>query len=79
MEKLGQEPAFPEILLDTYSGKPCGQEHGVSKRFYAACAAMQGVLSANCVEIEKGTLNYSLIAEISYRMADELLIQEEKQ
>lgn len=48
---------------------------GMSKRFYAACAAMQGILSSYAgFPIEK--FPYSWIAESSYAMADELLKQE---
>ena len=77
MKKLGQEPAFPEILLDTYSGKPCGQEHGVSKRFYAACAAMQGLIVG--VRSSGDGLNINEITSAAFDFADELLKQEEKQ
>lgn len=81
MKKLGQEPAFPEILLDTYSGKPCGQEHGVSKRFYAACKIASSVISSALSDID--TENYIIqkeaVIRTVYEYVDELLKQEEKQ
>ena len=40
-EKLGQEPAFPSKNMARATGYP----EGISKRFYAACMAMQGLLS----------------------------------
>lgn len=72
-KKLGNEPAFPV----RYSSS------GMSKRFYAACAAMQGLL-ANELYMKDAT-KYSvenrlnLIPEIiknAYFCADELLKQE---
>ena len=89
-KKLGQESAYPGILLDTYSGKPCGQEHGMSKRFYAACAAMQGILSSHKEGLycnkqegaqglgikEKQILNVNRLVQLSYRIADEMVEQE---
>ena len=45
--------------------------HGMSKRFYAACAAMQGILANNSAEITvKNAKDY---AEMAYDFADELL------
>jgi hypothetical protein len=75
-EKLGSEPAFPvteNIGLN-----------GMSKRFYAACAAMQGVLSnpntakqiyATFGEVTSEQAN-QIICVTAYKMADELLKQE---
>lgn len=76
-KKLGQEPAFEfgyEKLYSyqTQSGdyrKP-EKEPGMSKRFYAACAAMQGLI----VGVDDPV--YENIAKISFKMADELLKQE---
>ena len=59
-EKLGQEAAFPMYQV----------EGGMSKRFYAACAAMQGFISSGY----EGSAD--VIAEMAYRVADELLKQE---
>ena len=75
-EKLGQEPAFASI-----TSKPNGvieKQKGMSKRFYAACAAMQGILSANPKETW-GNINIPVpkyLAKIAYQFADELLKQE---
>lgn len=72
MTKLGQDSAFPEIVLDDYSGKPIAQEHGISKRFYAACAAMQGIIASNfyCLDNSESILD---IAFDAYQIADELI------
>ena len=75
MSKLGQEPAFP-----TYeqTGNPVcwSTELGMSKRFYAACAAMQGI-SSTLNPTQNITLSLAQqIAKESYILADELLKQE---
>ncbi len=76
-EKLGQEPAFPieEMQKNTNdSGVSELVPHlGMSKRFYAACAAMQGLLANR-------DFNHDLTAVVkaSYDFADELLKQENK-
>ena len=74
--KLGQEPAFP--FRDDFESS----EHvfnGMSKRFYAACAAMQGL----CAVPEKGTFYtiedfYEKTVLHAYKLADELLKQEQQ-
>jgi hypothetical protein len=69
-EKLGQEPAFP------FESKEYGNvginETGMSKRFYAACAAMQGLLSNQSYFVSSAIR----VVEDSYKIADELLKQE---
>ena len=51
-------------------------EHpGMSKRFYAACAAMQGLLSNPYPDII--WLDNKVICEMAYMFADKLLTQEE--
>jgi hypothetical protein len=73
MDKLGQEPAFPVIDVSD----------GMSKRFYAACAAMQGIVSNNnlfedCMKDAK-QMNRSTEREIAifaYSLVDELLKRE---
>ena len=63
-EKLGQEPAFAN-----------NNTNGMSKRFYAACAAMQGLLANSNVK----DLQYSfedIIPKLAFMYADELLRQE---
>lgn len=64
-EKLGQEPAFPY---------PTIHESGISKRFYAACAAMSGICADPNIVLngEKLIIN----VETAYAVADELLKQE---
>ena len=66
--KLGQEPAFPNLSILTYSPE------GMSKRFYAACAAMQGLLANRYPDVI-GLTTEQLIG-VSYECADELLKQE---
>lgn len=65
--KLGQEEAF----ACASSG---GHQPGISKRFYAACAAMQGLLSANKSGIV--FLEPEEAIRFAYFYADELLKQE---
>lgn len=74
-DKLGQESAFPNVAFDkngifTHND----EDYGMSKRFYAACVAMQGMLSN---EKDYGS-SYFEIIERSYQLADELLKQELK-
>ena len=71
-EKLGQETAFP---VDAQEGFGIQKQKGMSKRFYAACAAMQGIISGN--EINRtGRKTSESIIEMAYKFADELLKQE---
>ena len=79
--KLGKEPAFPEF---EQSGNPniWNLYPGMSKRFYAACAAMQGIITnsgfywqGNGMENLKGVTS-ELAAKLAYEYADELLKQE---
>lgn len=73
-EKLGQESAFSNS--ETYN--PNNMEAngmfspGMSKRFYAACAAMQGLYS------NPAMVNYEVeeVIASAYAAADELLKQE---
>lgn len=85
-KKLGQEPAFGFEYSSFEGNPPCRtriyhHSMGMSKRFYAACAAMQGILSANPKDtwgnIDLPVPQY--IAELSYSFADEILKQEEIQ
>ena len=75
MKRLGQEPAFPK---DSFTNQ---YQIGMSRRFYAACAAMQGILAAN----PKNTWGNSetpvptYVAELAYEFADELLKQEDNE
>lgn len=65
-EKLGQEPA-----------PTCEGYHvGMSKRFYAACMAMQGILANS--HMSTGLSNKDGLIRASYEIADELLKQENR-
>ena len=73
-QKLGQEPAFS----CTYEMKISGQNKlcyhdGMSKRFYAACAAMQGIATMHST---KSDIDNEWICKTAFNMADELLKQE---
>ena len=77
--KLGQEPAFPYSTKNTSTSdsfSPFGS--GMSKRFYAACAAMQGILAANPKDTwgNSETPVPEYVSRLSYEFADELLKQE---
>ena len=69
--KLGKEPAFPVEVNVT---KP-RTTMGISKRFYAACAAMQGIMASSHA-LPSTPEHFINIVEDSYRIADELLKQE---
>jgi hypothetical protein len=70
--KLGWQPAYPEIHQNN-DGTMDYNNPGMSKRFYAACAAMHGMLAASHTTKEK---SIKLVIEESYLLADELLRQE---
>lgn len=92
-EKLGRESAFPSknysISVPTDKFSYGEQEFkmkdvlqsGISKRFYAACIAMQGIIS-NSLIVEslsknKNTSETTLeIIKMAYECSDELLKQE---
>jgi len=70
--KKGTETAFPLMTEKEYS-------FGMSKRFYAACAAMQGLISNDSIKLSLGPDNpndNSKVISIAYLLADELLKQE---
>ena len=74
-EKLGLEPAFPQPPLVT--NLETIFVDGMSKRFYAACAAMQGLCALDHKGIYDSTEeSISTLIEWSYKYADELLKQE---
>lgn len=75
-KKLGQEPAFPSN--DDKHGN-CGiHEIGMSKRFYAACAAMQGLLANPNIKRpdHRDEQGHIAFAKVCFQYADELLKQE---
>jgi hypothetical protein len=80
--KKGHEPAFPTDLLVDATKNYHGQtiNPGMSKRFYAACAAMQGIMS-NLEMLKEYNFKFKKdhiehIINDCYKMADELLKQE---
>ena len=64
--KIGQEIAFPNS----------NGNNGMSKRFYAACAAMQGILSNQSTLPNAEWFEY--IGKYAWIAADELLKQENR-
>ena len=80
-QKLGQEPAFACTYEINISGQNKLYYHnGMSKRFYAACAAMQEILANQNGEYAViGGTNQKYVEHLisqSYQFADELLKQE---
>ena len=77
MSKLGKEPAFSRegVFVPHVGGTHYIGSKGMTKRFYAACAAMQGLLASNAFLIYS-TKDQEKCAELSYKFADELLKQE---
>lgn len=85
-ERLGQEPSFPFSyhFIDNNGRDNVQVYKGMSKRFYAACAAMQGLIINHGIRIScNGAIEddvYEIdknLVEASYRIADELLKQED--
>ena len=70
-KKSGQNPAFA-CVYGTYENGYL--QEGVSKRFYAACFAMQGILASPNADVQ--LLNDNQKAEYAFIMADKLLKQE---
>ena len=68
MKKLGQEPAFP-------NGMEVNNEYGMSKRFYVACAAMQGMIANPTFKQNFDAIGY--VAKYSWILADEFISQED--
>lgn len=85
-EKLGSGPAFPiDSSTDAYVFDKA--RYGISKRFYAACAAMQGMQASmiskeSYMAFERGAMDHGCktvaeyVAKMSFIIADELLKQE---
>lgn len=79
-KKLGQEPAYPvEVNLHnveeqfSQNGPHTIMCHGMSKRFYAACAAMQALLSNGEIVNNHNSDGAKWVAEHALMLADELL------
>ena len=85
MSNLKNESAFPyeevKERKDSNGGITKWRTYkGMSKRFYAACAAMQGILASPGNEPKsEETLSeyYRKLVKASYMLADELLKQEQ--
>lgn len=80
-EKLGQEPAFPlpsgvEVNYNE-NGVIVDTANGMTKRFFAACAAMQGLLGNGRYNDSEVYATKTPFIELCYALADELLKQEE--
>lgn len=80
-KKLGQECVYPYQMRIYRGGQSDIGEidetnYGISKRFYAACAAMQGMLSTKTIIDGKEKLTPKSIVTAAYIFADELLKQE---
>ena len=80
-EKLGQESAFLTIennVFEHHNGSESREQYtrgGMSKRFYAACAAMQGLLAYQNLDMMKFSFE-EVIPKLAFMYADELLKQE---
>ena len=68
LEDLKNRPAFPH---DFYNDV----ESGMTKRFYAACSAMQGLLSYQDLNMIKFSFE-QIIPKLALMYADELIKQE---
>ena len=83
-DKLGNDPAYPLEVnyhsgFTNYGDKVYSVENhlGMTRRFYAACAAMQGFLSMGCINPHSIRISdFSEVISQSYEAADELLKQE---
>ena len=69
MKNKGLEPAFPVDYRIRESDRK-----GMNKRFYAACAAMQGLLANP--NWSKDQIQTEAVVKVSLGMADELIKQE---
>lgn len=79
-KKLGQEPAFPPSREMQELSPDCEGYHvGMSKRFYAACAAMQGILASSKFDVVSGygAGHDVTVARKAFEFADELLRREQ--
>lgn len=65
------QQAFPS----DYTGNS-DREEGMSKRFYAACAAMQGILAAKNNGLDDTPAFIHFQVRVAFQYADELLKQE---
>ncbi len=80
-KKLGQAPAFPVDELDfDANGVIMDESKGMSKRFYAACAAMRLPKKKidSCIGGNLAATSEEILVRALYRIADELLKQEQQ-
>lgn len=84
-DKLGQESAFAKSAYVSNEGSVDPPQEGMSKRFYAACAAMQGLIAAKqsmymvnspTNDPMDGFVEPISLCRDAYSFADELLKQE---
>ena len=77
-KKLGQEPAFANTETYNPNNMECNgtYQQGMSKRFYAACAAMQGILASGVKVGGESIITPEIVIPYAYKFADELLKQE---
>lgn len=68
----GKELSFPYVELDTYSGKPCNQHFGLTKRELFAAMAMQGILANPEITKNHKDLN---IEQAAIKCADALIAE----
>jgi len=70
-------PAFPFSELDMETWEPKTEHLGMSKRFYAACAAIQGLLSnQRTYPSPLSNEDFKDLVYDSYKIADQLIKQE---
>lgn len=76
-KEIQVEPAFPDPLRgaepNALNQRPYDFSQGMSKRFYAACSAMNGILASSI------SINWTedTIIDYAYKFADLLLEKEE--
>lgn len=75
------QPAFPIFNsegIPTWTKSDCLDDGltGVSKRLYAACAIIQGLLANSNYKDTDAHSNKKSLVKLSYALADELLKQE---
>ena len=66
--KITSPPAFP---VESFQQ----QSNGMSKRYFTACMATQGILS-NQLAAPTSNIHFKNIVEDAYKIADELIKQE---
>ncbi|MEA5111698.1 hypothetical protein SDC9_17664 [bioreactor metagenome] len=78
--KTGWMPIFisPHLHGISFTNADGTKYFGMSKRFYAACAAMQAFVQAHPYQHQYGIAS-DVIAAKSFELADALLKEEEKQ